>query len=327
MSTIVRQSSVGSMGRSVRNAGQAIAQGTRYRMSVQPEVGVPVIHMLPIISTLAILLYSQGEDKNIKARSGASNQTWQRVGLEAGLGHWLADNIGGAYRLLFVLLGAFRAGKEDSTLGKIHALVNTGTTLFLGWLGVNLFAGMAAASLAFEEHNVLSRLNHRDLKRWINTDLRSKHPELTETLNDLRQRLTEKMANKDTKTRPDAARESELSSLKTTIVAQWNTLGKHLPQPRGASGPEWEQLQSWLRFSDSSFTRFRRYVNPMCGYILTGLLLGAPLARWLNSTIDSNVDKRAPNLKTRDFNKAVLPTSNAVLQPGILTAPYHWLGY
>jgi hypothetical protein len=327
VSSIPRQSSVKSLGRSVRNAGQAIAQGTRYRISVQPEVGVPVVHMLPIVTTLAVLLYSRGEDKNIKARGGTNNQTWQRVLLESALGHWLADNIGGAYRLLFVLLGAFRAGKEDSTLGKIHALVNTATTLFLGWMGVNLFAGMAAASLAFEEHNILSRLNHDDLTRWIDTDLRAKHPELTETLNDLRQHLTEKMANKDTKNRPDAKRESVLSSVKTTVVAQWDTLGEHLPQPHDASRQEWEQLQGWLRFSDSSFTRFRRYINPMCGYILTGLLLGAPLARWLNERLDKQVDKRAPGLKTRDFNQAILPTPNAMLQPGILTTPYHWLGY
>ncbi len=316
-----------SLGRSVRNAGQAVARGTRYRISVQPDIGVPVIHMLPLITTLAVLLYSQGEQKNIKAHGGVDNQAWQRVLLESGLGHWLADNIGGAYRLLFVVLGAFRAGKEESTLGKIHALVNTATTLMLGWIGVNLFAGMAAASLAFEEQQMFSHLQDKKLKTWINRELQEQHPELTDSLNQLRQQLTEKMAIKDSKKRPDAAREKALSSLKTLIVAQWDTLGKHLPRPdESASHHEWKQLQSWLRFSDSSFTRFRRYINPMCGYILTGLLLGAPLARWLNARLDTILDQRAPTLKTRNFNQAVLPTSNALLQPGVLTYSYHFPG-
>lgn len=316
-------SSPGRLGGLVQEAGQALARGIRQRVAFQPESKVSMVAMAPLVLTSAVILYNQGVQKSAAEHGrGGDPKVWKRVLLEAGLGGWLADTISGAYTLLGVTLGAFRAGQEDTLPGKIRAIVNTGSTLFLGWLGVNLFSGISMAAQEFDDQHILKGLNHSQLKPWLDSVLRAAQPELAAALSDLRDIITQKGAGKPS----DRNRRQLLERLqagKSAVVEHLQASGRLLPVPQDALlQREWCRLTDWIVFSDSAFTRFRRYANPMCGYILMGLLLGAPLARFLNRHIDALLDKLAPDLKTRQFTQPVFPQSNAILQPTLLPAFY-----
>jgi hypothetical protein len=307
----------------VQGTGRALARGIRQQIAFQPESRVPMAAMIPLVLTGAVLLYNQGIQKSaVEHGRGGDPKVWKRVLLEAGLGDWLAGTVGGAYTLLGITLGAFRAGQEDTLPGKLHAIVNTGTTLFLGWLGVNLFSGMAMAAQELDDHNILKSLNHARLKPWIDNGLRGDHPELAAALNDLRDTITQKVEGKPS----DPDRRHLLARLrerKIAIIDDLEALAGTLRLPDDATlQREWRHLTGWIAYSGSMFTRFRRYVNPMCGYILMGLLLGAPLARLVNRRLDALLDQRAPGLKTRQFTQPVFPENNAVLQPALLPAFY-----
>jgi hypothetical protein len=77
-------------------------------------------------------------------------------------------------------------------------------------------------------------------------------------------------------------------------------------------------LMGNIHHSQSAWTRMVRGMNPVFGYIIMGLVVGAPLARWINSW----VGQKRPDLQKKSFKQALIPTENRVMLPTYQTNPY-----
>jgi|GEM_PF-2995469 len=281
-------------------------------LSARAAVSVPMTPLLPLIIAGSAMLYHQGNEAT-KPNGGDKNAWWHMV-VEAGLSSWILKYTTGIYPLFGLGLAAYRSGQKHTAHEKIQAMVNTGVGMLMGWAGVHLFESFAEAGRANDDHIIHNALlgkgkNEARFKEWMDNHLEKlaqsdeKAKSLKESLVDLRKALTEKKAlyskTGQYQGRPDwevvEPLSEKLLNLKSQVTERVAEIGNQL-----FTGLDREHKSivnaalGKIEESQSSFSRLNRAMNPIYGYIIVGLMLGAPIARWISSKIG---DSR-PQLKS-----------------------------
>jgi hypothetical protein len=101
---------------------------------------------------------------------------------------------------------------------------------------------------------------------------------------------------------------------KTAAVKNFNWLGKYATDgiPDSDVQQAGKKLMSTIDYSQSAWTRFVRGMNPVCGYITMGLMIGAAI---LAPRINSWVSHRRSDLLQRQFQPALFPQDGRLLPP------------
>jgi hypothetical protein len=314
-------SCVGKLKNGLRNNSVAAAIASHRAEVAQSAVAINLWPMLPLLLAGGAMIYNQGHQS--KDFRGGDANAWKRVSTEAVIGHWLVENTIGVYPLMGIALSAFRAGKAPTLPEKLHAISSTAITLGMGWLGVQTFSNFSKSAREIDDQKILNGLNQDALKSQIRSLVHHSDPQqqaLGKTLQQLQEKLTRK--SKLPKNNWEARKQlrQDASHLKADIVSlseqQAERLQKTLKTPGHA---HFQKLLQRIEASDSGFTKFLRYTNPLCGYIIMGLLLGAPAARWVNGKLDAYLATRYPKFTERKFNQSSPSSENAILQTNILS--------
>lgn len=285
--------------------------------------------LLPLIVAGAGLLYNQGRE-TAKGREG-EHHAWLRVLTESTLAYALLANTSGLYPLAGIALACYRAGQQNNRLDAIKAYVNTAMTMTLGYAGVKLFTLMAKADAAMDNEMIFNALKpkgnqsageQRMIQNWL-MHLNGHNDESVRTLGrnlrDLSEELDKNIQNinlakKEGKT-PAVLAESErigerLKQLKAEAVENFSKVKKQALEPleSGAHRKMATNLMSHLEYSQNGLVKGLRAVNPIFGYIITGLMLGAPAAAFVNRQIE----KRKPQLRQQEQFKSILPGENRI---------------
>jgi hypothetical protein len=284
--------------------------------------------LLPLILVGSGLLYNQGRETLKGPQS--ENSAWLRVLGESSLAYLVLANTTGLYPLFGIALAAYRAGKEQSGLGQVKALVNTAVTLSMGYAGVNLFKLMSKVDSEIDNEMLFKALGTRDqsstkdrevIQDWLkklSAHEDEKVSQLGESLKNLGQTLEENADNFDLakKGKTDAVLEAaqniteRLQHLKAEIFERFGQVEKQALQTLDGDANRRiaKNLMSNVRYSQSGFVKGLRAMNPVFGYVIVGLMIGTPVANLINRFIG----KRYPSLQEKQFNQSILPSENRI---------------
>jgi hypothetical protein len=292
--------------------------------------------LLPLILVGSGLLYNQGRE-TLKG-PGSENSAWLRVMGESSLAYLVLANTTGLYPLFGIALAAYRAGKEQSALGQVKALVNTAVTLSMGYAGVKLFKLMSDVDSQIDNEILLKALSTRgkstkdrkiiqDWLKKLSVHEDEKVSQLGKSLKDLGLTLEKNADNFDLakKGKTDAVLEEaqniteRLQHLKTEIFERFGQVEKQALQTLDGDTNRRiaKNLMSNVRYSQSGFVKGLRALNPVFGYIIVGLMIGTPVA----SVINRLIGKRYPSLQEKKFNQPILPSENRIWSG---QAGYNW---
>lgn len=261
----------------------------------------------------------------------------RRLLVESFLGYFMAAFSPGIVPFLYGLgLTSYRAGKQDNALDKLHSVVNTATTLTLGYLGVLLFSGLSDAQRQAENKAIESAWNNPELASW--RQKLASHPEpaaqeLSLTLKSLALKLNEYdqafQNKKATSSEALQLLKEEVDELKASAADRLQALDEALIQPKEeAVKAVFLRFRKALAKSQYLTHHFARLTNPLMGYVILGLLLGTGTARDINRFLDRRFPQlrqkkiltRMPSqentLIPREFSfRPILPPVNNSLQP------------
>lgn len=289
--------------------------------------------LLPLILAGSGLLYNQGRENTSK--HGGDSNAWLKMLMESGLAYAVLTTTRGVYPLFGLALAAYRSGQKPNALEQIKATVNTAVTLFMGYLGVNFFKGISEADTRFDNEMIYKTLKPKGktetlngdrlkVNHWIENLKKHDHDEvrgLGQVLSELGDKLQEnvdQVVNLKNEAIPDKAPihealeriQNELTELKTKVSNQFGQIEKEAMQTAAQdSGKAVHNLMSNIRYAQSGFIKATRTMNPVFGYIITGLILGTPIAAGINHLIE----KRYPSLKQKKITKSFLPAEHRIL--------------
>lgn len=317
---------------------QGLASGLQRIIRGQPSpatskaIEISFRPLMPLIVAGSGLLYNQGRE-SLKG-SGQESNAWLRVLGESSLAYLVLANTTGLYPLLGIALAAYRAGKEETGLGQIKALVNTATTLTLGYAGVKLFKLMAKVDGRIDNEILYKSLGRREestaerqvIQDWLEKLTSHEDENLRgfgTTLKDLAQELDKNvdvLARLKSEGRTDAVLQDsrgvqeQLKRLKGQAYQQFAQLEQDALKPlQGETNRRIaKNLMSNIQYSQSGFVKGLRAVNPVLGYVISGLMIGAPVAALINRVIE----KRHPELKQKQLKKSILPSEHRIWSGG-----------
>jgi len=297
------------------------------QLNARAAVSVPLVPMLPLIVAGGAMLYHQGNEAT--KPNGGDKNAWLNILLESAIGTWVLKNTTGLYPLFGLGLAAYRSGQKHTAQEKVQAMVNTGICMLLGWAGVHLFESFAEAGRANDDHIIKNALkgegkHEAKFKKWVDTHLTN-----LATSNEDAKGLKDALAELGTTYKDQDALyaktgkyggkpewevlepfRNKIMELKSNIAERVEKIGAEL-----FSTVEYENKSAVraalakIEDSQSSFTRFNRAMNPIYGYIITGLVIGTPLAKW----ISSKIGEKRPDLKTKQFHANVFPHENRII--------------
>ncbi len=312
---------------SVANGLQRVVRG-QPKVATAKAIELNFRPLIPLILAGSGLIYNQGRENNKK---DGDPTTWLKVLAESGAAYTVLANTSGVYPLAGIALAAYRAGKEPNALEQVKACVNTVVTMSMGYLGVKVFKTMSNADVALDNEMLLKALNPGEhptgdrqiVQSWLQKLTGHSDPKLKTLggiLSDLGNTLEENGRNLDllkSEGKTDAVLEASqriterLSTLKTQVAETFGQLEKPaLEQLENESSRKIiKNLMSSVNYSQSAFIKGIRAMNPIFGYILSGLMLGTPIAFGINSWLD----RRYPQLKEKKLNKSILPSEHRIL--------------
>ncbi len=267
-----------------------------YRPGVEKAIELKALPLLPLILATSVILYHKGMQAQ-KAKPGGS----RRMLLESGLSYAVVEGTRGVYPLWGLGLAAYRAGRKKTALEALQVGVNTAVTLVMGYLGLLMFKGMTNASLEFENNLFSRHLKHEGIQGWMQR--LSQHPDtevqkLGNTLLELHKglqaqnRLYQKGMKPHWKEMQPLLK--QVAELKTEAQSQLSTVSDALIRPKGLTTPKlYMALKELLSESQRGYIKISRVLNPLCGYVLVGLMAGSGLAAYLNKQLAN----RYPQLK------------------------------
>jgi hypothetical protein len=289
-------------------------------------VQVSLKPLIPVIMATCALVYHEGQQKRLAEEEGVeAKSSWQRIVAESTLGYLLLKYTSGVYPLLGLGLAIGRASHENNALDQLKAAISTAVTLTMGFLGANIM-----------DPDVLERLEDGKLKKlfecggdqgkqghlaaWID-QLKSHaddHPlkAMGEHLAGLKSNLLnelpvlEKAKDKESLAKLKLLREN-ISQLKAGLgekIAEVGEAALDLAKPEAT--PIARSLIERLAESQSAMTKLTRVVNPVCCFMASAFLLGAPLGNWINSKLEH----RHPELKKKQMKHVLFPDSQRVLK-------------
>lgn len=285
--------------------------------------------LLPLILAGAGLLYNQGRE-TAKGREG-EHQAWLRILAESTLAYAVLANTSGLYPLAGIALACYRAGQQNNRLDAIKAYVNTAITMTMGYAGVKLFKLMANADAGIDNEMILNALKPQDgklggdshkVQGWLN-QLVGHEDESVRTLGRNLQDLSDELgknvdnikASKKHGNSPAVLEEAErigerLKQLKTEATENFAKVKKQALQPLESESQRKmaTNLMSHIEYSQSGLVKGLRAMNPIFGYIIAGLMVGTPVAAFVNRQIE----KRKPELRQVEHNKSILPNENRI---------------
>lgn len=284
--------------------------------------------LLPLILAGAGLLYNQGRET--AKGQGGENHAWLRVMAESSLAYAVLANTSGIYPLFGIALAAYRAGQERTGLDQVKALVNTAVTLSLGYAGVRVFKLMSNVDAELDNEMILKSLKAGDkpngegqmVKDWVKRLVGHDDENVRnfgKNLEDLGEELTKNVKNiQQAKTEGhspavlEAAKEigERLQHLKAEAAENFGKVKQQALEPleNETKRKMATNLMSHIQYSQSGFVKALRAMNPIFGYMIAGLMVGAPIAGLFNRLIDS----RYPTLKQKKMEKSILPTENRI---------------
>ncbi|WP_303672942.1 hypothetical protein [Vampirovibrio chlorellavorus] len=317
---------------------QGLASGLQRIIRGQPgpatskAIEISFRPLMPLIVAGSGLLYNQGRE-SLKG-SGQESNAWLRILGESTLAYGVLANTTGLYPLLGIALAAYRAGKEETGLGQVKALVNTATTLTMGYAGVKLFKLMAKVDGRIDNEILYKSLGRREestperqvIQEWL--EKLSGHGDekvrgFGATLKDLAQELDKNvdvLARLKSEGRTDAVLQDsrgvleKLKHLKEQAYQQFTHLEQDALKPlQGEANRRIaKNLMSNIRYSQSGFVKGLRALNPVLGYVISGLMIGAPVAALINRFIE----KRYPELQQKRLKKSILPPEHRIWSGG-----------
>jgi hypothetical protein len=317
---------------------QGLASGLQRIIRGQPgpatskAIEISFRPLMPLIVAGSGLLYNQGRE-SLKGRDQESN-AWLRVLGESTLAYGVLANTTGLYPLLGIALAAYRAGKEETGLGQVKALINTATTLTMGYAGVKLFKLMAKVdgridneilykSLGLREESTAERQVIQDWLQKLSSHDDENLRGFGTTLKGLAQELDKNvdvLARLKSEGRTDAvlkdSREvlGQLKRLKEQAYQQFTHSEQEALKPlQGEANRRIaKNLMSNIQYSQSGFVKGLRALNPVLGYVISGLMIGAPVAALINRFIE----KRYPGLQQKQLKKSILPPEHRIWSGG-----------
>jgi hypothetical protein len=310
---------LGSLAQSVRTLGTRVAQPlVTARLSQTPlkPLRFPVSPLIPSILIGSVFLYQKGMQK---AQPNRTDQLpVQRMLVESGLGYLMATLSNGVIPVLYGIgLSAYRAGQQNNTLDKIHAVVNTAVTLSLGYLGVFLFSGLSEAQHRAENQAISTSLRNPEMRAWL-AQLGSHQDktvrEFANTLQELGEKLDihERLIAENPQTNWEQVKwlRQELTELKAIAATQLQELEEKLPQPSSEKMlMAYSGFRQALGKSQDLVVKFARATNPLAGYFIVGLMLGASVAKDINAFID----RRFLHLRQKNiFSKGISPDNTLI---------------
>jgi hypothetical protein len=295
--------------------------------------------LIPMIIAGSALVYNQGHEST--KPGGGEPGAWMRILAESGLAYAVLENTSGIYPLFGIGLAAYRAGKQSNAMDQVKAVINTAMTLFMGSVGVTFFKGMSNMAAQMDDHRIFRLLHDQNaaggaqgthIQDWMahlgdeaenhhwNQESRQAFGGLHDTLQQLRDRLRQRypewlpQADRRPPLHPDSQEFRDVSEhilkLKEDAAEHFAALGE---DAFGRLGRDTQQaakhLMSAIDHSQSTWTRMVRGMNPIFGYIIMGLMVGAPLAKWINS----GIGRRRPDLQQKQFQQVLFPQENRLL--------------
>jgi hypothetical protein len=340
--------SVGGFNQAIQNAGGMLQRAMATQVnSGSKAVTLSIRPLIPMIIAGSALLYHQGNEVN--KPGGGERAAWWKILLESALAYTVLANTSGVYPLFGIGLAAYRAGQKPNALEQVKAVVNTAITMLLGYIGVQFMGGMNKMAVEMEDRAIYSVVpnlkksgasnkEQQLINRWLQhlrkqgnsfpvvedrqlfTDLRQHVIDLSEKLRKL---YSGKGAPKPGSDKFKALSEEALL-LKTQAAEKLELLGKDAykglidktaSQVDQAAAREAKHaarnLAANIHHSQSAWTRMVRGMNPLFGYIIMGLVVGAPLARWINSWIG----QKRPDLQKKTFKQALFPQESRIMSP------------
>ncbi len=287
----------------------------------EESVHIPMAPMIPAILAGGAILYNQGVQNNHPGQGGDTN-AWKRIMLEAAAGHWLAQSTSGAYPLLGVALAAYRGGTAPTKPEAVHEIVNTLTTLGLGWMGVLGFSFLGEARHTLDEQKALYHLqNQPDLLNRLKANAHPLNQDLGKTLETLQTTIQTKHAEPARHWKNRQRLHAEANQLRTAVMRTVEALGEQLHTPKDSQAQShFKKLIIQIGRQENSFNKFLHFINPMCGYILFGLMLGPGVSHWLNRRLDSILQPRMNNYQSKGIapHVAMFPIEHSILQANLL---------
>lgn len=287
----------------------------------QKALNIKILPLVPLILTGGALIYNQG----LVQRTGkANNQTnWKWILGEGLIGQTLAQYTTGIYPLLGVVLTTYRAGKESNAFNKIQAALQTSITLGMGWLGVHLFGAGTDALREYDDQVILTHLDTTpELAPWINNTLNTHadadHKKVGEQLKQLQDNLSKKFNLPKHEWQQHEALQKVIEEQKSTINTLVQKTGSHFSLPEAEATKKGViRLLNTISHADHGLTRFSRALNPTCGYILFGLLLGKPIANAISQQVNRYFNAH-PSLTARALTPVTAIDNSPLLQSNFL---------
>lgn len=288
------QPQFGGLEQSVRSLGARVAQPLLAVGSNQSNkpIQLAVSPLIPSIAVGTAALYQHGLQKT---HPNSQNQvSTRRMLVESGFGYLMAAFTSGVFPLLYGMgLSAYRAGQKDNVLDKLHAIVNTVSTLSLGYMGIFLFSGLSEGQHRAENEAIHRALKDPKIYPWLTSLMhRSDAPtqELTQTFQKLYANLEshEKLISTP---KPDYSKiktlRGELNGLKANAWSQLQTADETLLRPENAADLKaYQGFREALSKSQRFAVKFARITNPLAGFFLMGLMLGPVAAKKINNGLD-----------------------------------------
>jgi hypothetical protein len=299
--------------------------------------------LIPMIIAGSALIYNQGHEST-KPGGGEPN-AWMRILAESGLAYAVLENTSGIYPLFGIGLAAYRAGKESNALDQVKAVINTAITLFMGSVGVTFFKGMSRMAEHMDDQSIFRMLHDQDqsgaargtthIRDWMrhldreavnpywNRDSQQAFRDLHHSLEGLQRKLGRMYPDllpvgrrSRPPLRPDSDKfrsvSEKIMQFKTKAAEDFALLGEDAFRGLGQNTQSAaKRLISRIDHSQGTWTRMVRGMNPVFGYIIMGLMVGAPLAKWINSWIG----RKRPDLQQKQFKQVLFPDENRVLSP------------
>ena len=313
------------LGGVIRQSGRSLYKGLLGRsfsnVGAEKVIELKLGPIALAIAAATALIYKQGSESN--KPGGGDKGFWKRVLAESGLGYFIVDNTKGIFPLWGLGISAFRAGQKNNLLEKAQAMVETATVMTLGYLGIHLGASFSEAANELEEREMFKNLNSEPMEKWIQRLEKEADPQakaLGGALRSLKIKLGEqnqwvkKGARQDWKAMRPLRK--EVAGLKSEVYEGLTKLDEALVHPRGLPVQKFfRPFQEALLSSQEAYIKLVRSLNPIFGYMITGLLIGAPVAAFLNKILAA----RKPEwrqMHTRDlFGATALPPMTNTAHP------------
>jgi len=298
-------------------------------------VQVSLKPLLPLILAASALTYHEGQQKRLSEEgNGKASSSWPAIIAESTLGCLLLKHTAGVYPLLGLAIAIGRASKENNALDQLKAVISTAVTMGMGFLGANLLDSELMEKLDNKKiKNLLETKGEPGTKlgEWMKSLVGHENEHLKTLGRDLGGlkaaylELTRLKSDKDAEHTVAIQKELEkINQFKAQIAEkldqamelpkeEMSTVHKQalkLADSHGAKDTA-QSLMKHIAEDQSGITQITRVANPVCCFMFSAFLLGAPLANWINGHLEHS----RPDLKKKAMKQVLFPESQRVLKP------------